>query len=755
VIIAAAFSAGVSAAAAPPAAAVTRASVTTARAAVRAPGRPAAHGPATTGAVASPSLQPHVAQVCKWPPPSGQAACLVLRRTDITDHLGLFAAGSAPAGYGPADLRSAYNLPSASGGQGQTVALVDAYDDPNAESDLAVYRSQYGLPPCTTANGCFRKVNQAGQQGNYPPPDPDWAVEESLDIQMVSAICPNCHILLVEASPSFSGLAQGVDTAVSLGASYVSNSYGAPVGDIPSLDKYYDHPGVAVTVASGDSGYGVEWPATSPQVVSVGGTSLLPASNPRGWDEVVWTGTGSGCTTLPKPTWQADTGCSHRTDNDVAAVADPETGVAIYDSYGYFGWPPGWGEVGGTSVASPIIASVYALAGRPAPGTYPASYLYRAQGDDEAGLFDIVAGTNKLTGPDCNPPYLCHGEPGYDGPTGVGSPDGAGAFALPTDYVAMGDSYSSGEGNPPWYPGTNTKQDQCHRSLNAYPTMVTLPGDSVPIAKLGGNEKFAFIACSGALTTGITKAAVGYQNADEEQWNAKGYTLWGTAQTGPEYPEVNNSALNASTTLVTLTVGGNDSRFSAVLTGCLVLAKLQLKTCLSPKYRLKQTKQPGKPVDPDALTVFEPKVIDLLPWHLEKTYEAIHAEAPHAEIVVAGYPLLFPQNATATCSVGLKFSLSAAIQNWLNSMGTQLNQAVSTAVAEVRGTGVDIRYVDPTSAFTGHAVCSPQPWIYGLIGKLPISSLSFVSPGSFHPNQAGQNAYAKLINGCLAGSVPC
>ena len=578
-------------------------------------------------------------------------------------------------------------------------------------------------------------------------------MEESLDIEMVSAVCPNCHILLVESDGTFNGIAQSVDTAVRLGAEYVSNSYGAPDSSASSgLEQHYDHPGVAVTVASGDSGYGVEWPADYPQVVAVGGTSLLRASNPRGWDEIVWTGTGSGCSTFPKPSWQADAGCAKRTDNDVAAVADPETGVAIYDSFEV----GGWGVVGGTSVSSPVIASVYALGGRPVSGTYPASYLYAAQRAGQAGLFDIVAGTNKLSGPNCSPAYLCNGETGYDGPTGVGTPDGAGAFATPSDYVAMGDSYSSGEGNPPYYPDSNTKTDQCHRSKGAYPTQVTLPGQSVPIAKLGGNEKFAFIACSGALTTGITPDAAFSQNADEKLWNAKGYTVWQSPQAPlAEGQQVDATGLNATTSLVTLTAGGNDSRWGAVLTGCLILAKAQLKSCLSPKYRLRQINRKGKPLDPEALTVFEPKVLALLPKHLEVTYQQIHAKAPHALIVVSGYPLLFPQKATKSCSVGLKLSLSAPVQNWMNDMGKLLDQEIATAVATVRGQGVDIRYVDPTSAFTGHAVCDNTPWIYGLIGEVHIGKLNFVSPGSFHPNQAGQDAYAKLVNGCLDGSVKC
>ena len=269
-----------------------------------------------------------------------------------------------------------------------------------------------------------------------------------------------------------------MDTAVRLGATFVSNSYGFPQGSAPAGDqKYYSHPGVAITAAAGDSGYaaGVIAPAGFPQVVSVGGTSLERAQNPRGWAEIVWTGSGSGCSAYARPAWQTGTGCSNRMDNDVAAVSDPGTGVSLYDSFG----ESGWGVVGGTSVASPLIASVYALVGRPARAANPATYLYAAAG---SGLNDITTGTNDLQG-NCSPVLWCNGEPGYDGPTGWGTPDGVGAFESPVGYVAMGDSYASGEGNPPYQPGSDTRQDQCHRSLVAYPTMVTWPGQPLPIAR--------------------------------------------------------------------------------------------------------------------------------------------------------------------------------------------------------------------------------------------------------------------------------
>src|SRR3954466_5061690 len=202
-----------------------------------------------------------------------------------------------PSGYGPADLQSAYALPSATAGTGQTVAIVDAFDDPKAESDLAAYRSTYGLPACTTANGCFKKVNQSGAPGSYPSGDQGWAVEISLDLDMVSAACPHCKILLVEAtSNSNVNLYTAVDTAARLGPPVVSNSYGGGESSSETTDEsHFNRPGIPITVSSGDSGYGVEFPAASRYVPAVGGRSLSRASNARGWSDSVWSGAGSGC----------------------------------------------------------------------------------------------------------------------------------------------------------------------------------------------------------------------------------------------------------------------------------------------------------------------------------------------------------------------------------------------------------------------------------------------------------------------------
>jgi hypothetical protein len=378
-----------------------------------------------------------VRHACAAPDRRGVAACLVLVRTNVPQRpQAQIRPDQAPAGvgYGPASLQGAYNLPSATAGWGQTVAVVDAYDYPSAAADLATYRSDWGLPACNTATGagCLTKVNENGQASPLPAAAgaTGWATEEALDIEMVAATCPNCRILLVEAnSASIADLGTAVNSAVTLGAKYVSNSYGSAEysGETSSDSSYYNHPGVAVTAAAGDYGYGVSYPAASQDVVSVGGTTLNSAANPRGWTETAWSGSGSGCSAYePKPSWQTDTGCARRTDNDVAAVADPNTGVAVYDTYDQGGWL----EVGGTSVASPIIASTYALAGVPAAGTYPASYLYA----HPASLNDITSGSDGT----CTPAYLCTAGPGYDGPTGMGTPNGTGAFTAATVARVLG-----------------------------------------------------------------------------------------------------------------------------------------------------------------------------------------------------------------------------------------------------------------------------------------------------------------------------
>ncbi len=377
-----------------------------------------------------PSHKLDVRPLCSEVEAPGHARCFALRVVS-KPKLGVQPHADSPSGYGPADLLDAYNLP-ADGGEGATIAIVDAYDNPNALADLEVYREQFGLPPLE--EGQFKKVNQRGEEGDYPAPNDGWAGEIALDIQMVSAIAPKANIVLVEAdSASFDDLGTGVNQAVAQGADYVSNSYGTGYtstpgsGEDPSeteyAEMYYNHPGVAVVASSGDSDFGVSFPSTSKYVTSVGGTSLVKDSSNRGWSESVWHnsygGPGSGCSLyVEKPAFQTDTGCDMRTSADVSAVADPETGVAVYNTYGT---GTGWAQYGGTSASSPIIAATYALAGTPAEGSYPNAYPYAKPG----ALNDVTEGINGT----CDPDYLCTAGPGYDGPTGLGTPDGLAAFS--------------------------------------------------------------------------------------------------------------------------------------------------------------------------------------------------------------------------------------------------------------------------------------------------------------------------------------
>jgi subtilase family serine protease len=344
---------------------------------------------------------------------------------------------SGPTGYGPTQIQSAYKLQGLKSG-GRTVAVVDAYNDPNAAADLATYRAAYGLPPCTTANGCFKQVNQDGAAGPLPIGDYGWAEEESLDLDTISATCPDCHILLVEAnSANTPDIVKAVNTAAATpGVVAISNSYGGTEGSTQlGDDPNFNHPGIAITASSGDSGYGVDWPAASQYVTAVGGTTLSTASNARGWTETAWSGSGSGCSAFePKPSWQHDTGCAHRTVADVAADANPSTGLGVYDTYNSCGSNAicdlligfglvqgldGWAQVGGTSLSSPLVASVYALAGNTGSITY-GNWPY----SHSSSLFDVTSGTNGS----CSSAYLCTAGPGYDGPTGLGTPTGTGGF---------------------------------------------------------------------------------------------------------------------------------------------------------------------------------------------------------------------------------------------------------------------------------------------------------------------------------------
>ncbi|MFL6077890.1 MAG: hypothetical protein ACJ73S_31385 [Mycobacteriales bacterium] len=374
-------------------------------------------GYSAKAAPASPDPAPAISKVCAVAK-AGTASCLSYVRSGARTGSGVRPNAASPQGLNPADLRSAYKLTS-NGSASQTVAIVDAFNDPTAEADLGTYRSQFGLPACTTANGCFRKVNQTGGS-SLPPTDAGWALEISLDVDMVSAICPGCHILLVEAtSNSFANLGAAENYAATH-ANAVSNSWGGGDASDAANGAPFNHPGVAITASSGDSGFGVSFPASSRFVTAVGGTTLTRASGTRGWTESAWNGAGSGCSRLNTQLAGqagANTGCSRRAVADVSAVADPNTGVSVFDSTPLQG-SSGWFVVGGTSASAPIIAAVYALAGNEASinNSFPYSHT--------SGLFDVTTGSNGS----CSPSQLCRARAGWDGPTGLGTPNGTSAF---------------------------------------------------------------------------------------------------------------------------------------------------------------------------------------------------------------------------------------------------------------------------------------------------------------------------------------
>ena len=358
-------------------------------------------------------------------PITGYAHCHAFVTTDAN---GNPIAVALPSGFGPAQFHGAYSLPNTAPNN-QTIAILDAYDDPTAKADLDMFDTTFGLPSFPSCGGsvttsCFQKVNQNGNASPLPRKSAGWALEISLDVQVAHEICQNCRILLVEArTNSFSNLSTAVNTASSLGATVISNSYG---GSDSSPRSAYNHSGIAITASSGDGGYGVESPASFNTVVGVGGTTLSLGANNTYVSEKVWSGAGSGCSSLNEaqsfqtstPNWLA-TGCgAKRGVADVAADADPATGAAVYDSTSYQG-RSGWFQVGGTSLSAPLIAAVFALAGNAASATYPASIPYGHTGS----LHDVTNGSNGSCGT-----TMCKGAAGYDGPTGVGTPNGTGGF---------------------------------------------------------------------------------------------------------------------------------------------------------------------------------------------------------------------------------------------------------------------------------------------------------------------------------------
>lgn len=366
----------------------------------------------TAGASASPARDSgvrHAVHACNVHVAPGHVTCNALVMTGPSGKIVASAKPLATA-FTPQDIQKAYNLTGLQSG-GRTVAIVDAYGYPSLESDLATFRSTYGLPACTKSNGCLTVMDQNGGQ-NYPPYNSGWALEQALDVDAVSAACPDCKILVVQGNQSsFADLETAVNTASrQAGVVAISNSYS---GGNQGNQSAYNHPGIAITASTGDSGYAPgAYPASDTHVVAVGGTSVFRDGSGRGYSESVWSGAGSGCGTNQKPKWQnrANTTCSGKASSDVSAAADPSNGGLNI----YFG---GFEQVGGTSESSPIIAAVYALSGN--TKGYPAKYPYKNAGQ----LYDITSGSNGS----CGVP-VCVARAGWDGPTGMGTPHGVAGF---------------------------------------------------------------------------------------------------------------------------------------------------------------------------------------------------------------------------------------------------------------------------------------------------------------------------------------
>jgi uncharacterized protein (TIGR03382 family) len=350
---------------------------------------------------------------------------------------------AAPAGFGATDLQAVYKVPTTITGT-PTVAIVDAYGYTALESDLAQYRTQYGLPPCTSASGCLKIVNQTGTATPLPAQPPttdDWTIETALDVDMASAACPKCKILVVQATDDQGdGLDVAQNAAATLGATVISNSWGGPEQAGQSLDGeevYFDHPNIAVFVSAGDDGYndagqGPDYPGTSSHVIAVGGTHLVKDASTRGWTETAWTSGGSACSlSITKPAYQTNSGCQFKATTDIASVGDPQTGVAVYNSRN-----GGWTVVGGTSASSPFVAAIFAATGN---GTQTSGQFVK---DNAAKLYDVTSGKNGT----CTNAILCTAGVGWDGPTGYGTPNATALVAAATG-TGSGSDTGSGAGS--------------------------------------------------------------------------------------------------------------------------------------------------------------------------------------------------------------------------------------------------------------------------------------------------------------------
>ena len=443
-----------------------------------------AGAPAPLASTPSPSSH-WIGALCPAPSP-GRSGCLGLRL--VSDEPQAERKSPVAGSLAPATLLKAYGLSGVTPSSPQTIALVDAYDNATIASDLAVFDSRFGLPACTEANGCLRKVNQLGAPSPLPTSSGrearGWAQEIATDVELAHGICQSCRILLVEANSNENvDLYAAEQTAVALGANEVSNSWG---GKEPNVDSAaFDHPGVVITASAGDEGYldwltgkpaeAAQYPASSPHVIAVGGTHLALNAETGAWEgETVWNdggangptlegsgAAGGGCSaSFGATSWQqsvpdfSSVGCpGTRAVADIAADADPWTGVAVYDSTETEG-EKGWAMIGGTSVASPIIASAFALAGGAHGVAYPSRTLYESLQSDPASLHDVVSGSNgechKRTSKKtasctaaeeaqtCAGQAICLAGPGYDGPSGVGTPAGIDAFLPLSEHTSPG-----------------------------------------------------------------------------------------------------------------------------------------------------------------------------------------------------------------------------------------------------------------------------------------------------------------------------
>jgi subtilase family serine protease len=355
----------------------------------------------------------HAAHVCNRPTHPNEMACMAMALVDANGQLAVSTKAHPLTGFNAADVQAAYNLKGLKS-HGRTVAIADAFGYPTLESDLATFRKNNGLPPCTTKNGCLTVMNQHG--GSKPPPtNSGWDLEQALDLDMVSAACPDCKILMVQANRNYNfALGKAVDrAAMQKGVVAISNSYG---GKPRRNEAFYNHPGIAVTASTGDNGwqqYG-SYPATDTHVIAIGGTSVFKDGSKRGYHETAWSGAGSGCSRPnrpPKYQTSVKTSCKTDATGDVSGPADPNNGGLLIVFNGQTT------QVGGTSESSPFIAAVYALSGH--TGGYPGKMPYRNTKD----LYDVTSGSNGA----CGAP-LCTAGKGWDGPTGLGTPHGVKGF---------------------------------------------------------------------------------------------------------------------------------------------------------------------------------------------------------------------------------------------------------------------------------------------------------------------------------------